>query len=479
MKKLIFPLFILFFWLKMGAQYPSVAYNYYEADKLLKMAIDRLNDQPKRYAINGVGKEYVSGHFDVPFKLDTGSLKVNFSTDQMFQYKADFELLYNGTQYTSKCIFYKDSCNFLDYGDTTMLKQDIGGHSMAYFYSPYNLIQSIEKNKPSIHIVNTKDKLHKVLGFNDRYGNKFYAYFSVGSKAFTRLLKPVYDEVLGDYYEELTYEHYKNFDGCYFPSRIVHKKGQLAYRDILVTSAQSEAGAKHAEKAGLDISIDTIGANLFLLKLPTLNNKMLVSKNSNYLSVFEAPVSLSVCREVIGFLKEKFPSYPIKYCFLSHHHPDHAGGAAAFMELGTCKIVTTHGNNAYFMTLFRAKHTMKPRQQRAIMPAAPAIDKIAGNAFKRYNDSQCPVEVYEAGHTTQHTKEYLFFYFPGERVLFAADLVFFYRSGIYPQGERAFSVYKLISEKKLAVDRIYTSWPLHGFKDYGTLDELKACLKVK
>ena len=54
---------------------------------------------------------------------------------------------------------------------------------------------------------------------------------------------------------------------------------------------------------------------------------------------------------------------------------------------------------------------------------------------------------------------------------------------MFPKGElrqqrkRAYSVYQLIKEKKLNVEKIYTAWPLKDQKEFGTLQDLKDSLK--
>jgi hypothetical protein len=44
---------------------------------------------------------------------------------------------------------------------------------------------------------------------------------------------------------------------------------------------------------------------------------------------------------------------------------------------------------------------------------------------------------------------------------------------VYPEGMRAKSLYSLIEKHKLDVSKIYTSWPLHNQKVFGTLSFAK------
>lgn len=464
-----------------SAQLTAVNSTYFEAEKVLREAEMALKpDLYESFKIEALGKEYVEGHLESPGQLDTGLLSITIDNKVLETYTVNLNMDYRGKKYQSSCVFAGDSCAYMDYGDTIAVKQSIKDHTLLYFYSPYNLVKSIQKNIRTLHLVSAKDKHFKILGFNDAYGNKFYVRYNRTKKEFTELWMPAYHPILGDYFETVTYEGYSCDKGFCFPSKITHKTANGIYRTLEVSSIQFDPKNTERPFQGeiVEIAMDTISDHLFLIKLLNLNNKMVVSKHQNYLSVYDAPVNIEVCRQIITYLHEKFPDYPVKYCFISHHHPDHAGGVGAFMETG-CRIVTTPGNISYFNRLSRATHTMKGDRINRKKAAGPFIDDIALNKNRLFDDGDYPVVAYEIGNSTGHTNEYLLFYFPQDKVLFAADLVLFYKNGIYSQGERAFSVYKLIESEKLPVERIVTGWPLHHFKDYGTVEDMKACLKAK
>ncbi|MDR1200881.1 MAG: MBL fold metallo-hydrolase [Tannerellaceae bacterium] len=74
------------------------------------------------------------------------------------------------------------------------------------------------------------------------------------------------------------------------------------------------------------------------MKILTQDNKVLVYKQNSSISVFEAPINPIVSNQLIAYLGEYFPDYPVKYCFLTHHHPDHAGGVKSFKEIDATSI---------------------------------------------------------------------------------------------------------------------------------------------
>jgi hypothetical protein len=140
--------------------------------------------------------------------------------------------------------------------------------------------------------------------------------------------------------------------------------------------------------------------------------------------------------------------------------------------------VTTVGNKPYFERLIRARHSRNSAfAEYDGTGRAPRFQIVDDGSSWRLADPACPVIAFEEGAKTVHTKEYLLFYFPMQKILFEGDLVLFPQSGVLPQGKRAYAVYELISEKNLQVDKIVSSWPLVRYKDAASVEDLKMALK--
>ena len=73
----------------------------------------------------------------------------------------------------------------------------------------------------------------------------------------------------------------------------------------------------------------------------------LVVEMSDYLIVFDAPVTDAQSNWTIAALKAKYPEKPIRYLVLTHHHMDHAGGLRAYAAQGATLVVGKGAANHY------------------------------------------------------------------------------------------------------------------------------------
>ena len=80
-------------------------------------------------------------------------------------------------------------------------------------------------------------------------------------------------------------------------------------------------------------------------------------------------------------------------------------------------------------------------------------------------DGEFEMKIYFIGEKSQHTNDYLIYYFPTEKLLFEDDLVKIAREGeVKKASGRQVGLYNAIMELGLKIDVIIQSWPV---KDYG------------
>ncbi|PCI93400.1 MAG: hypothetical protein COB15_16495 [Flavobacteriales bacterium] len=465
MKKYLLIISAFMYMVNISAQ-KLIYQNYYKADSLLKVVT-------KNYIVNDQliysGFTYSMGHYSFPEQQISYPIIYSLSSLNK-KFILDKELIYNGKAYNSTMVFIGDSCSYNDFGEKEIKKVSLNGNEFSYFYLPINVVNIIKENRSSLHFINVDDEYYS-LGFNNLLGNKFYITVDKNTQLISKITQLKYDDLYGDTYQEILYANYKNN----IPYDITVNHNQIVKAAFHLDSVGVKKPSIKVDSISNDISKETISKGLFIIKLNDYNNKILVTEHEDFLAIYEAPINVAVGNEIISFLQKHFNNKPIKYCFLSHHHPDHAGAISSFVNVNA-KVVTTKGNVNYFDKLSKSIHTLKgegfhPSKYNANYII---IDSLSEKTF--FKKSSTSVIVYESGATTDHTNEFLYFYFPKQKILFVGDLVIFPKEKIRDQKKRALSVYTLIKSKKLKVEKIYTGWPLKDQKEFGTITDLKNSL---
>ena len=126
------------------------------------------------------------------------------------------------------------------------------------------------------------------------------------------------------------------------------------------------------------------------------------------------PINVDAANWLKGQLAERFPNAPVRYVLYSHHHQDHASGAAVFND--TAELVAHENFNA----------------------ALKASSGENANATKRYAAVVPPESTYSGRRTitlggksvqmiyagpTGHAPDLTVLYFPAERVAFGVDFM--------------------------------------------------------
>jgi Metallo-beta-lactamase superfamily len=460
--------------------------SYQKAENVLRKTIQKHGGQAQLNAPIGFkleGSLYFFGHYDVPEKTipapDTD--KITFFPDLGISY------LYSAVNYygdRSKIIMnHQDSTYYVGYFDRDFSKGKLQERNQLYLTYPAQMLLLADKNKNTLAFIG-EDNIQSIISFNEGLGIRYNLCIDKKTNRLQKVTQLTYSDIYGDGFDEFIYEYADATTTQ--PSKYTRREHGLlesafVYKDFKTEPKIDTGFVKYmcptckieSTKKENDLSIESIGKNLSLISLKHLDNKMLLAEFQTYIVLFEAPKDAKTCQEVINLVKKQFPNKPIKYAAFSHHHPDHAGGFSAFVQNNT-QLITTKGNVPYFEKLLKTTHTLKP--ENTISSAKMSVKTIASKDSLTIKDQDNEVIIYERGENTDHVQEYLWFYFPKQKILFVGDLVVFYQEGIVDQAERAYSVYKIIKDKKLDVEKIYTAWPLEGQKSFGTMQDLKASL---
>jgi hypothetical protein len=109
-----------------------------------------------------------------------------------------------------------------------------------------------------------------------------------------------------------------------------------------------------------------------------------------------------------------------------------------------------------------AKHTLNPDSLQ-LQPQPLIFEEIKDSLT--ISDSRTEMVIYFIGEKSEHTKDYLIYYFPEEKLLFQGDLVWISKKGeVEKAGNRQAGLYNAIKDLDIKVETIIQSWPV---SDYG------------
>ena len=282
------------------------------------------------------------------------------------------------------------------------------------------------------------------------------------------------DDLFGDVLTTYTYQDYATLGRLAYARRVVVDKinGKLTDTVTLLAAApaavppllSAPAGyrlAPAAPAAPPPVTVEHYSPHLHLLGLAHTDDKVLVVEFDTFLLVAEAPLTSANGELIIREAHKIAPGKPIRYFVAGHYHPHYLGGVRPFVRRGAT-VLTTAGTRPYVQYLAAAPRTLRPdslhRQPQPLKTEEITTSKtIAEGGFE--------MQIHLIGSKSQHTNDYLIYYFPTEKVLFEDDLAWVPRQGeIKKASARQAGLYQAVRELGLDVTTVLQSWPV---KDYG------------
>jgi glyoxylase-like metal-dependent hydrolase (beta-lactamase superfamily II) len=126
------------------------------------------------------------------------------------------------------------------------------------------------------------------------------------------------------------------------------------------------------------------------------------------------PINVELAIWLKAQLAERFPASPVRYVLYSHHHQDHASGAAAFND--TAELVGHENFNAGLKVSAAQNETAATRYA-AVVPAESTYSgrrtiTLGGKSVQMVHPGRTP-----------HASDLTVLYFPAERVVFGVDFM--------------------------------------------------------
>ena len=217
-----------------------------------------------------------------------------------------------------------------------------------------------------------------------------------------------------------------------------------------------------------NIEFNVISNNLYEILLEETNNRLIVAEFQNFIILLEGSYHSKNGDMIIEYLKQKFPDKPIKYSSYSHGHKQYLGFSRSFVANNTT-IVTTQSNQNFIKKISDNDFSLRPDQQ-GKSKFNPRFEVLNNN---RWSIKDKLNELYIYNINSNHTDDYLVFYFPMQKLLFVGDLLWVKDNGdktVELSGRSANFYNEVINKLKLEVDRFYISWPIKGYQIKTVID---------
>lgn len=406
-------------------------------------------------------------------------------------YKND-TLINRGKVYTSKINLTNDEFVFLDYGDKEL-----------YSVTKEMFFEQILKSARYSPMVLINFFFEKKVALHEESDKNFSVYKTVIDGAIVKLyidkkdslLKTVTilsdDELFGDVLSTFSYFNYSNTENFYFPKEIKIEKINGKVNDEVIISnpvltklipslLNKPKGYKLTETSNVapDIKTSRYNENIHFIELMHTNDRVMVVEFDDFLLVSEAPLNSENGELIIKEAKRIAKNKPIKYFVFGHFHPHYIGGIRPFIHK-EAKIICSDINVNYVKYLANSRHTINP-DSLEIEHKLLQVELIKDSLM--ISDGKEEMKIYFIGNKSEHTNDYLIYYFPKKKLLFQDDLVWIKNNEeIKKAGKRQKGLYNAINDLGLNVKTIIQSWPLTNYdvKTIIPFEDIEKSIQVK
>ncbi len=398
----------------------------------------------------------------------------------------------HGRKYISKANYNDGVFLYVDYGDTELLPMTEDMYfekliSTAY-YSPVIVLNYFINHdaNTTVEYSGNQDIYSLIIGNNN---------VRLAINKTTSLVNEIsylsHDELYGDVSTKFIYSSYVADSGLTYPASIrIEKVNGMVVDTVNILSMEIIAegnklleqpkGYKiitQKEEEISKIKVNKYNQYIHFIDLEHTDDKVMVVEFDDYMLVAEAPINSENGELIIDEVKKIAPSKPIKYFVFGHHHPHYLGGLRAFVHK-EATILCTEISKGYVEYIANAPRTLSPDS--LYLDPKKIKTQIISDSLVLGTDNK--MKIYFIGEKSAHTKDYLIYYFPSDKILFEDDLCWVPREGaITKAGSRQAGLYNAIKELNLNIDTIIQSWPVKSYKVKTIIPftDLEKSMKIK
>ena len=236
-------------------------------------------------------------------------------------------------------------------------------------------------------------------------------------------------------------------------------------------------GATPAAHRGEEDTLGTVpplvalAPGIWSADLADIDSRTLVVEFVDHVAVIETAVGSANGERIVDAIRRQFPGKPVRDALFSHYHPHYTGGLRALIAEGAT-VITTPGNEAFVHRIAAYPFRMRPdrlaRHPRAVRTV------VFANRYE-IADSTNRLVAINYGVRSQHTDEFVLFWFPRQKLLFESEQGWSRVNGAPRTGRRAKALMSWVAEQGLDVERVVQGWPMRdtdAMLTRATLDSL-------
>ena len=347
------------------------------------------------------------------------------------------------------------------------------------------LTLALEQRAPTLRYAGEETfegRTHHVVTFASANGVMTNLFFDAKTNLLSKYEQMVSDGVEGDVAQETIFPGYRAVDKIMIPTgRQTRRGGDLVedvkYEEVRFNTkpadtafARPDGYAEVAPNAPPPIRETKLAEGVYLFESAA---NSLVVEFDTYVLVVEPYAGGRGPKPTINKAREMFPSKPVKYVVVTHHHDDHSGGLRSYIA-NDVTIVTTPSNQKYFERMASSNFTMNPDDQTR-SPRKPVFEFVRDRKHV-FTDGKQTVEVIDIG-PSPHAEEMLVVYLPNEKLVFQGDLVNLPFSGKYLNStvnDTTLHFFDAVNKLGLQVNRVAA---VHGPST--TWDDLREAVEKK
>jgi glyoxylase-like metal-dependent hydrolase (beta-lactamase superfamily II) len=344
---------------------------------------------------------------------------------------------------------------------------------------------ALEQRAPTLRYAGQESfdgRPHEVVLFAAANGVLMNLFFDKQTHLLSKYEQMVTDPVDGDVVQETIYPGYRAVEKIMVPTGRQTRRGGDLLEDVKYTEVRfntKPADTAFARPEGFEelplpapapIKETKLAEGVYLFESGA---NSLVVEFDTYVLVVEPYNGGRGPKPTINKARELFPTKPVKYVVVTHHHDDHSGGLRSYIA-NDVTVVTTAANQKYFERMAASNLTLFPDDQTRA-PRKPLFEFVSGGK-RVFTDGKQTLELIDIG-PSPHAAEMLVAYLPKEKLIFQGDLVNLPNSGKFMPttvNDTTLHFFDWVAKSGLDVQRIAA---VHGPST--TLEDLRAAVERK